>query len=291
MHTENKSLNSSPMSSTSCGSYRSARFATLYRRVSVYVVFWMRRRSSTVVLMPVPGVKLRIWSRDRSLFLSRSSGVLPSSGGGISRSVEIGSTATLPRMRPDAVDICTEKRHGTAKPSFEVILTYAQPRRSHTYLGAFLCVHSSFHFASPTPQCQSCRSLSTESTIHSQDKFYSKYGVKFYKDRHWLRREVSELMPAPVRASPLTWCPPLATPAECRPDLKLADVRPTASEVAGKLIGLEAGCGCGSKLETARARIFSFTTVVAQAQRFPSCVPTKMFFCLHVTFQKRPLHS
>lgn len=78
------------------------------------------------------------------------------------------------------------------------------------------------------------------------DGFYSRYGVKFYRDRHWLRREVMELMPPSVQASPLTWCPPLEAPAGAR-DVKVADVQPSATEVAGNVVGLEAGCGCGSE--------------------------------------------
>lgn len=81
----------------------------------------------------------------------------------------------------------------------------------------------------------------------AQDGFYTRFGVKFYKDRHWLRRECPELMPPSVQASPLTWCPPL-TAQDCNSasDEKLPDVEPSPEEVRGKLFGLEAGCGCGS---------------------------------------------
>ena len=43
------------------------------------------------------------------------------------------------------------------------------------------------------------------------DHFYSQKGVRFYKDRHWLRRELLELMPPAVRDDPMRWCAPLAS--------------------------------------------------------------------------------
>ncbi|KAJ8599406.1 hypothetical protein CTAYLR_009698 [Chrysophaeum taylorii] len=76
------------------------------------------------------------------------------------------------------------------------------------------------------------------------DSFYARYGGRFYKDRHWVRREVSELMPASVQASPLTWCPPLGEGVDLAEPAK--DDPPTAEELSGKKVGLEVGCGCGS---------------------------------------------
>lgn len=81
------------------------------------------------------------------------------------------------------------------------------------------------------------------SLAQSWDGFYARFGVKFYKDRHWLRREVMELMPDSVRASPLTWCPPLGSRDDCA---MVADDPPTAAELETCVVGLEAGCGCGS---------------------------------------------
>ena len=43
------------------------------------------------------------------------------------------------------------------------------------------------------------------------DRFYAQKGVRFYKDRHWLRRELLELMPPAVRDDPMRWCAPLAS--------------------------------------------------------------------------------
>ena len=73
------------------------------------------------------------------------------------------------------------------------------------------------------------------------ESFYQSYGGQFYKDRHWLRREVPELMPLSVRANPLRWCPPLEGTG-----VPVADVPPSREELRGRIVGLEAGCGCGS---------------------------------------------
>ena len=52
-------------------------------------------------------------------------------------------------------------------------------------------------------------------SLHERwNDFYSQKGVRFYKDRHWLRRELVELMPLSVRSSPLAWCAPLAGASE-----------------------------------------------------------------------------
>ena len=91
------------------------------------------------------------------------------------------------------------------------------------------------------------------------DHFYSQKGVRFYKDRHWLRRELMELMPAEVRRAPLTWCAPLGSDG-CG---TAVDVLPSAEEVRGFVVGLEAGCGCGSAafpLLRANADIFLLAT-------------------------------
>mmetsp|Transcript_1174 Transcript_1174/g.3395 ORF Transcript_1174/g.3395 Transcript_1174/m.3395 type:complete len:91 (+) Transcript_1174:26-298(+) len=50
------------------------------------------------------------------------------------------------------------------------------------------------------------------SSARTWDKFYERYGVKFYKDRHWLRREVTELMP--VRPPLLSRTHPSRQPCE-----------------------------------------------------------------------------
>mmetsp|Transcript_15421 Transcript_15421/g.50445 ORF Transcript_15421/g.50445 Transcript_15421/m.50445 type:complete len:315 (-) Transcript_15421:64-1008(-) len=76
------------------------------------------------------------------------------------------------------------------------------------------------------------------------DRFYEERGVRFYKDRHWLRREVSELMPASVRSNPLKWCPPLEGDDDGQ--VLGRDEPPTAAELEGRVVGLEAGCGVGS---------------------------------------------
>ena len=46
------------------------------------------------------------------------------------------------------------------------------------------------------------------------DAFYARRGGRFYKDRHWLRRELPELMPAAVRADPLRHQAPLESDGE-----------------------------------------------------------------------------
>ena len=46
------------------------------------------------------------------------------------------------------------------------------------------------------------------------DAFYARRGGRFYKDRHWLRRELPELMPAAVRAAPLRHQAPLESDGE-----------------------------------------------------------------------------
>uniref|UniRef100_A0A7S3NJL3 Methyltransferase-like protein n=1 Tax=Aureoumbra lagunensis TaxID=44058 RepID=A0A7S3NJL3_9STRA len=75
------------------------------------------------------------------------------------------------------------------------------------------------------------------------DDFYKQYGGKFYKDRHWLRREVSELMPSVVKANPRKWCPPLQGDMNAEP---IPDTIPKCQELKDRIVGLEVGCGCGS---------------------------------------------
>mgnify|MGYP002004599087 CR=1 FL=1 len=74
------------------------------------------------------------------------------------------------------------------------------------------------------------------------DRFYAQKGVRFYKDRHWLRRELLELMPPAVRDDPMRWCAPLASDGTG----VAVDVVPATNELARMTVGLEAGCGCGS---------------------------------------------
>ena len=74
------------------------------------------------------------------------------------------------------------------------------------------------------------------------DRFYAQKGVRFYKDRHWLRRELLELMPPAVRDDPMRWCAPLASDGTG----VAVDVAPSVHELARMTVGLEAGCGCGS---------------------------------------------
>jgi hypothetical protein len=67
------------------------------------------------------------------------------------------------------------------------------------------------------------------------DQFYKERTVNFFKDRHWLRRELPELMPESVRANPSQHC------AEIVPgtwDRKLGD--------EGVVVHLEVGCGVGN---------------------------------------------
>ena len=76
------------------------------------------------------------------------------------------------------------------------------------------------------------------------DDFYARRGGRFYKDRHWLRRELPELMPAAVRADPLRHQAPLESDGEA---VDRSDAFPAARELAGcGVVGLEAGCGCGA---------------------------------------------
>ena len=62
------------------------------------------------------------------------------------------------------------------------------------------------------------------------DDFYARRGGRFYKDRHWLRRELPELMPAAVRADPLRHQAPLESDGEA---VDRSDAFPAARELAG----------------------------------------------------------
>ena len=61
------------------------------------------------------------------------------------------------------------------------------------------------------------------------DDFYARRGGRFYKDRHWLRRELPELMPAAVRADPLRHQAPLESDGEA---VDRSDAFPAARELA-----------------------------------------------------------
>eukprot|EP00628_Pelagophyceae_sp_CCMP2097_P004500 CAMPEP_0184103614 /NCGR_PEP_ID=MMETSP0974-20121125/13942_1 /TAXON_ID=483370 /ORGANISM="non described non described, Strain CCMP2097" /LENGTH=322 /DNA_ID=CAMNT_0026406585 /DNA_START=1 /DNA_END=969 /DNA_ORIENTATION=- len=100
----------------------------------------------------------------------------------------------------------------------------------------------------------------SDSLATKWDKFYKSKGVKFYKDRNWLRRECLELMPEAVRRDPRTWCAPL-TAGEA--DHEADDSKPTAKDLDGKCVGIEVGCGCGSAalpVLRANADVFIFAT-------------------------------
>ena len=55
-----------------------------------------------------------------------------------------------------------------------------------------------------------------------------------------------ELMPLSVRSSPLAWCAPLAGASEGEATSVADDAVPTREDLDGMVVGLEAGCGCGS---------------------------------------------
>lgn len=76
------------------------------------------------------------------------------------------------------------------------------------------------------------------------DDFYARRGGRFYKDRHWLRRELPELMPDEVNSDPLKHQDELTSDGEA---VRRDDAFPAARELGDyEMVGLEAGCGCGA---------------------------------------------
>mmetsp|Transcript_12299 Transcript_12299/g.37519 ORF Transcript_12299/g.37519 Transcript_12299/m.37519 type:complete len:310 (+) Transcript_12299:153-1082(+) len=76
------------------------------------------------------------------------------------------------------------------------------------------------------------------------DRFYFEKGVKFFKDRHNLRKFFPELMPEDVQMDPSRHHPPLEGHS---PDSKLDKyARPSEELLAGKTIVVEVGCGVGN---------------------------------------------
>eukprot|EP00188_Purpureofilum_apyrenoidigerum_P002161 Plantae.Rhodophyta-Purpureofilum_apyrenoidigerum.ctg23092.p1 GENE.Plantae.Rhodophyta-Purpureofilum_apyrenoidigerum.ctg23092~~Plantae.Rhodophyta-Purpureofilum_apyrenoidigerum.ctg23092.p1 ORF type:complete len:311 (+),score=57.20 Plantae.Rhodophyta-Purpureofilum_apyrenoidigerum.ctg23092:148-1080(+) len=76
------------------------------------------------------------------------------------------------------------------------------------------------------------------------DRFYFEKGVKFFKDRHNLRKFFPELMPKDVQLDPSRHHPPLRGHS---PESKLEKYALPSEEVlAGKTIVVEFGCGVGN---------------------------------------------
>lgn len=100
--------------------------------------------------------------------------------------------------------------------------------------------------ATPTPDDAEDRAaVATASASATWEHFYRTHSgkdgqkghrVQAYKDRHYLRREFAELMPASVREDPKAWTPPL-DPASLPP--------PDPDAPHAKTI-LELGCGVGN---------------------------------------------
>merc|ERR1711971_829105 len=74
------------------------------------------------------------------------------------------------------------------------------------------------------------------------DQFYKEKTVNFFKDRHYLREEFGELMPAEIVAEPRRW-------VDC---LEASDTEPPTSPsavrnaMAGRRVLLEVGCAVGN---------------------------------------------
>eukprot|EP00931_Biecheleriopsis_adriatica_P101320 TRINITY_DN76487_c0_g1_i1.p1 TRINITY_DN76487_c0_g1~~TRINITY_DN76487_c0_g1_i1.p1 ORF type:complete len:389 (-),score=86.73 TRINITY_DN76487_c0_g1_i1:72-1187(-) len=76
------------------------------------------------------------------------------------------------------------------------------------------------------------------------DQFYREKNVNFFKDRHYLREEFSELMPADVLADPKRWVDKLQVQSEGPPVGREELLR----AMQGRTVLLELGCAVGNGL-------------------------------------------